>query len=66
MVKAKSQELIQLATERYIDAEERTILDARIAAFETTRMGVPHEEVEAWVNSWGTEQELPAPKARPI
>ena len=25
---------------------------------------VPHEEVEAWVRSWGTANELPRPKAR--
>ncbi len=26
--------------------------------------GVPHEEVEKWVRSWGTDHELPRPTAR--
>jgi RHH-type transcriptional regulator, rel operon repressor / antitoxin RelB len=26
--------------------------------------GVPHAEVKAWVESWGTDKELPRPKAR--
>ena len=28
-----------------------------------TRPGVPAEKVLAWVKSWGTENELPKPKA---
>jgi predicted transcriptional regulator len=24
---------------------------------------IPHEDVAAWVESWGTEHELPKPKA---
>lgn len=27
---------------------------------------VPHDEVVAWVESWGSENELPRPKARSI
>ena len=26
--------------------------------------GVPHEDVEKWVRSWGTVHELPRPRAR--
>jgi predicted transcriptional regulator len=26
--------------------------------------GVPHEEVEKWVRSWGTDHELPRPTTR--
>lgn len=26
--------------------------------------GVPHDEVEKWVRSWGTEHELPRPTAK--
>ena len=36
----------------------------RLAEFERTRMGVPWEEVEAWLQSWGTPNRLPAPKPR--
>ena len=36
----------------------------RLAEFERTRMGVPWEEVEAWLQSWGTPNTLPTPKSR--
>ena len=36
----------------------------RLAEFERTRVGVPWEEVKAWMESWGTANELPAPKPR--
>ncbi len=36
----------------------------RLAEFKRTREGVPWQEVEAWMKSWGTVQELPAPKPR--
>jgi hypothetical protein len=36
----------------------------RYEAFERTREGVPFEEVQAWVQSWGTPNELPKPKTR--
>jgi hypothetical protein len=26
--------------------------------------GIPHEEVEKWVRSWGTKDELPRPTAK--
>ncbi len=39
--------------------------DARhLAEFERTRMGVPWDEVKAWMESWGTANELPPPKPR--
>ncbi len=39
--------------------------DARtIAAFEQTGEGIPFDEVAAWIESWGTACELPAPKTR--
>jgi predicted transcriptional regulator len=36
----------------------------RLAEFERTRMSVPWEEVEAWLQSWGTPNRLPTPKPR--
>ena len=40
---------------------------ARIAAsLEDARSGapgIPHEEMERWMKSWGTDNELPAPEA---
>src|SRR5712672_2756098 len=38
----------------------------RLAEFERTRMGVPCEEVKAWMESWDTRNELPAPKPRKL
>jgi predicted transcriptional regulator len=38
----------------------------RLREFERTRLGIPLHEVKAWVESWGTGNELPPPKARRI
>jgi predicted transcriptional regulator len=38
----------------------------RLAEFERNGHGVPGEEVEAWMRSWGTEDELPPPKLRKL
>lgn len=38
----------------------------RLAEFERTRLGVPWDEVKAWMQSWGTTDELPAPKPRKL
>jgi hypothetical protein len=38
----------------------------RLREFERTRMGVPWEEVKAWMESWGKQNELPRPKPRRI
>src|SRR5262249_27480004 len=36
----------------------------RLAEFERTREGLPWPEVRAWMESWGTPNEQPAPKPR--
>jgi hypothetical protein len=38
----------------------------RLAEFERTRMGVPWDEVKAWIESWGKPNELPRPKPRKV
>ncbi len=38
--------------------------ERRLAEFERTRMGVPWDEVKAWLDSWGSPNALPAPKPR--
>jgi hypothetical protein len=38
----------------------------RLAEFERTRMGVPWDEVKAWMESWGKPNELPQPKPRRV
>jgi predicted transcriptional regulator len=40
--------------------------ERRLAEFERTRMGVPWENVKAWVESWGTSKELPMPQPRKV
>jgi hypothetical protein len=38
----------------------------RYDEFRRTRMGVSWEEVKAWVECWGTPNELPPPKPRKL
>ncbi len=38
----------------------------RLAEFERTRVGVPWDDVKAWMESWGTPNELPSPKPRKL
>jgi hypothetical protein len=35
-----------------------------MAEFERNGEGIPFDEVVAWIESWGTASELPAPKPR--
>ena len=38
----------------------------RLLEFERSRQAVPLGEVKAWVESWGTANELPRPRPKPI
>jgi predicted transcriptional regulator len=38
----------------------------RLREFERTGEGIPFEEVKAWVESWGTADELPRPQPRKL
>jgi hypothetical protein len=38
----------------------------RLAEFERTRIGVPWDDVKAWMESWGTPNELPRPMPRKL
>jgi predicted transcriptional regulator len=38
----------------------------RLEEFERTGIGVPGDEVMAWIKSWGTANELPPPQPRKI
>jgi RHH-type rel operon transcriptional repressor/antitoxin RelB len=35
-----------------------------LAEAESGAPGIPHEEVERWVKSWGTDHELPRPEPK--
>jgi hypothetical protein len=38
----------------------------RLAEFHRTREALPWDEVKAWMQSWGTPREMPAPKPRKL
>jgi len=38
----------------------------RLREFQRTREAVPLHQVKAWVESWGTDKELPRPQAQRI
>jgi hypothetical protein len=38
----------------------------RYEEYKRTRMAIPFEDVEAWINSWGSAKELPMPKPRKL
>jgi hypothetical protein len=38
----------------------------RLAEFQRTREAAPWDEVKAWLESWGTPNELPTPKPRKL
>ena len=48
----------------FVDLEERQIAGIKQALTSIDRgLGVAQDDVEAWVASWDTDEELPAPKA---
>jgi hypothetical protein len=48
-------------------APEALAEDARrFAEFQRTREAVPWEDVKVWMQTWGTQHELPAPKPRKL
>jgi RHH-type rel operon transcriptional repressor/antitoxin RelB len=51
------------ALSEYLDANEWPVAGLRKALASLDRWGgVPHDQVKAWVNSWGGKRELSAPK----
>ena len=38
----------------------------RLAAFQSAREAMAWDDVKAWMQSWGSSQELPAPKPRKL
>jgi len=38
----------------------------RLGEFERTRIGVPWDEVKAWIESWGKPNDLPRPQPRKV
>ena len=52
------------AIEEYLSVQEWQIagIEEAIQSMDAGK-GIPHEKVSAWVKSWGTDNELPKPKA---
>jgi RHH-type rel operon transcriptional repressor/antitoxin RelB len=51
------------ALSEYLDVNEWQVSGITKALASLDRGGsVPHDQVKAWVNSWGGKRELPAPK----
>lgn len=59
--------LMKTAIEEYVLREERYEREKsedmeRWERYKLTGHAVPHQKVEEWLSSWGTENELPCPK----
>jgi predicted transcriptional regulator len=51
---------------RNIDSPDIAEDRRRLQEFLRTREAVPLHEIKRWVESWGTDRELPRPTPRPI
>jgi predicted transcriptional regulator len=58
-----SDALALLDTQEEPDIEEDL---RRLEAFDRDQLGVPLEDVQTWVRSWGTANELPPPVPRKV
>lgn len=59
--------IMKAAIEEYVKREEayereKTEDMERWQRYKLTGYAIPHEAVEAWLGSWGSESELPCPK----
>lgn len=59
--------LMSYAIERYVEQEAWQVKEIR-EAVQKVRVGqgrfVPHEDIAAWLDSWGTDNELPPPQCK--
>jgi predicted transcriptional regulator len=57
-------DLAEEALAQYLDVQRWQIEGVRAALAEADRgdPGIPHERVAEWLESWGTDDELPPPK----
>jgi predicted transcriptional regulator len=59
--------LMKAAIEEYVAREEAYEREKREdqerwERYQATGHAIPHDAVEAWLDSWGSERELPCPK----
>lgn len=51
------------AIAEYLDTNEWQVAGIKAALASAQQEGtIPHEDIEAWINSWDTKSELPPPK----
>ena len=62
--KRSRRELAEEALEQYLETQRWQIagIHEAIEEAESGAPGVPHDRVAEWLDSWGTDEELPAPK----
>jgi len=58
--------LAEEAVTSFVERNARQVarIKQALAEAESGTPGIPHEDVERWVKSWGTDHELPRPKPR--
>jgi predicted transcriptional regulator len=68
MVERKGQDAAAVLLESVIDMDGLDVEEdiRRLEEFARNRLGVPWDEVRAWMESWGTANELPPPQPRKI
>ena len=59
--------IVAQAIAGYVEITEQQVKEMRLrlAKAEAGEPGVPHNAVEKWVRSFGTDRELPMPKPKP-
>ena len=64
--KRSAAQLATEAIETYVDLNAWQVahIQAALAEDEAGGAVIPHEEVVQWMQSWGTDQELPRPKPK--
>jgi predicted transcriptional regulator len=60
------EEVVEEAISAYLELSDRQVAEIRagLRQAEAGEPGIPHAEIEKWVRSWGTANELPQPHPR--
>lgn len=59
--------LAEEAVTSFVERNARQVarIKEALAEAESGAPGTPHEDIERWVKSWGTDHELPRPEPKP-
>jgi RHH-type transcriptional regulator, rel operon repressor / antitoxin RelB len=60
------EELAEEALAEYLEVQRWQIagIEEAVRAADAGELGIPHEDVAAWLDSWGTDDELPPPEPK--